>query len=137
MLPSKSWAPEPNPASLDKFDELPPSVQAKLYRTLAVKPHLRGERLLDELESKLTLAEQVEAEAWLRSLRRCLTIAGTVLIWHPKEFTFIRRDDRQSDVFLHAHQMLEAGIGSIPPDFNEAAGVQIPNFAFKKEQIAN
>ena len=39
-----------------------------MYATLATKPHLRGERLLDELEKKFTLVEQIEAERWLKSL---------------------------------------------------------------------
>ena len=45
-----------------------PNLQSKIYTTLSTHPHLRGLDLIDQIEKSLTLAEQSEAEAWLRGL---------------------------------------------------------------------
>ena len=49
-------------------DELSPNLQSKIYTTLSTHPHLRGLDLIGQIEKSLTLAEQSEAEAWLRGL---------------------------------------------------------------------
>ena len=50
------------------FDTLPQGVQGKVYRTLAASPHLRGDRLLNAVESTLTLEEQAAADQWFVEL---------------------------------------------------------------------
>jgi hypothetical protein len=37
-------------------------------------------------------------------------IGGTVLHWNPRGFCFVRRDDNMGDIFLHAREMMPAGL---------------------------
>jgi hypothetical protein len=57
-----------DPGFTATFDELSPGLQAKVFSVMANSPHKRGLDLLDAIEAKLTLAENVEAQRWLRAL---------------------------------------------------------------------
>jgi hypothetical protein len=59
-------------AFISAFDELSPSVQTKALRAAWQNPGRSFLDLLDIVEPTLTLAEQAEAEAWVRKLRGLL-----------------------------------------------------------------